>query len=213
MKKKYDWKNMENIDYPFLNLLGKQSQLKKYIHGRTDKMDDIDKQIIKLEKQKKEHKDKIFWWNIELKKVNRVIEQTTKITKSDESITLYKEDKIVRGSVRLYGDKKWIHIGSLHKKGLLHTDKLIGKMTDKELCEEFRYKLGVKVGKGKMRFFSESYLIKRRKSQQPIVTKQLREEFRKKEKEGKIDYYTDGGSDTKSTTSSKGLGHLRKESD
>jgi hypothetical protein len=213
MKNKIDWKNMDYIEYPFLNLLGKQSQLNKYIRGRTKKIDEIDKQIIKLQKQKNDHKNQIMIWNGELKKVNKVIEQTTKITKSDESITLYKEDKIVRGSVRLYGKKKWIHIGSKHKKGLLHTDKLIGKMTDKELCDEFRYKLGVKVGKGDMRFFSESYMKKRRKSQQPIVTKQLRDEFRKKEKEGKIDYYTDGGSDTKSTTSSKGLGHLRKESD
>ena len=48
MKKKYDWKNMEYRDYPFINLLGKQSQLKKYIRGRTEKMDDIDKQIEKL---------------------------------------------------------------------------------------------------------------------------------------------------------------------
>jgi len=208
MKKKYDWKNMKYIEYPFLNLLGKQSQLNKYIKGRTDKMDEIDKQIMKLQEQKKEHKQKIMLWNRDLKEVNKVIEQTTKIQKSDDSITLMKDDKIVRGKVRLYGVNKWIHIGSLHKNGLVNTNKLIGKMTDKELCDEFRYKLGVQVGKGKMRFFSESYMNKIRKNQ--LETKQLREEFRKKEREGKIDYYTDGGSDTKSTTSSKGYGHLRK---
>ena len=60
MKKKYDWKNMKYIEYPFLNLLGKQSQLNKYIKGRTDKMDEIDKQIMKLQEQKKEHKQKII---------------------------------------------------------------------------------------------------------------------------------------------------------
>ena len=208
MKKKYDWKNMKYIEYPFLNLLGKQSQLNKYIKGRTDKMDEIDKQIMKLQEQKKEHKQKIMLWNRDLKEVNKVIEQTTKIQKSDDSITLMKDDKIVRGKVRLYGVNKWIHIGSLHKNGLVNTNKLIGKMTDKELCDEFRYKLGVQVGKGKMRFFSESYMNKIRKNQ--LETKQLREEFRKKEREGKIDYYTDGGSDTNSTTSSKGYAHLRK---
>ena len=202
MKKKYDWKNMEYKDYPFLNLLGKQSQLKKYIRGRTDKMDDIDKQIMKLNKLKMEHKQKIMVWNGELKKVNRVVEQTTKLQKSNDSITLMKDTKIVRGKVRLYGENIWIHIGSLHKEGLVHTNKLIGKMTDKELCDEFRYKLGVKVGKG-MSFFSNSWITKRRKEQ--LETKQLRDEFRKKQKEGKINVYTEGGMDTKSTTSSKGM--------
>jgi len=203
MKKKYDWKNMDYIDYPFLNLLGKQSQLKKYIRGRTEKMDEIDKQIMKLEEQKKEHKQKIMLWKGELKKVNRVIEQTTKLQKSNDSITLMKDTKIVRGKVRLYGDNKWVHIGSLHKDGLVHTNKLIGKMSDDELCDEFRYKLGVKIGQGKMRFFSTSWMNKRKKEQ--LETKQLRDEFRQKVKDDKINYYTEGGTDTKSTTTSKGI--------
>ena len=92
MKNKIDWKNMDYIEYPFLNLLGKQSQLNKYIRGRTKKIDEIDKQIIKLQKQKNDHKNQIMIWNGELKKVNKVIEQTTKIQKSNESITLYKDD-------------------------------------------------------------------------------------------------------------------------
>ena len=37
-----------------------------------------------------------------------------------------------------------------------------------------------------------------------------REEFRQKEKEGKIDYYTEGGTDTKSSSSVKGMDKLRK---
>ena len=199
MKNKIDWKNMENIDYPFLNLLGKQSQLNKYIRGRTKKIDEIDKQIIKLQKQKNDHKNQIMIWNGELKKVNKVIEQTTKITKSDESITLYKEDKIVRGSVRLYGKKKWIHIGSKHKKGLLHTDKLIGDMGDDELCGEFRHKLGITVGKGKTRFFSDSYMDKRRKRKKEEL--ELKKEYRKKVKSDKQSVYT--GKTLRSTTKKK----------
>ena len=30
-------------------------------------------------------------------------------------------------------------------KGKVHTDKLIGKMSDDELCDEFRYKLSMKI--------------------------------------------------------------------
>ena len=32
-------------------------------------------------------------------------------------------------------------------------------MTDKELCDEFRYKLGVKVGKGMYGSWKEKYLV------------------------------------------------------
>jgi hypothetical protein len=205
MKKKYDWKNMDYIDYPFMNLLGKQSQLKKYIRGRTEKMDDIDKQILKLQKQKKEHKLKIMIWNGELNEVNKVIEQTTKVQKSNDSITLMKTDKYIRGKVRLYGVNKWIHIGSLHKSGIVNPNKVIGKMNDNELCDEFRYKLGVQVGKGKLRFFSDSYMNKRKKKQ--LERKELRDELKQKLKEGKITQVKgdDKTQDFKSTTSSKGM--------
>jgi len=50
---------------------------------------------------------------------------------------------------------------------------------------------------------------KRRKKQKE--KRELREEFRQKEKEGKIDYYTEGGTDTKSSSSVKGMDKLRKK--
>lgn len=208
MKKKYDWKNMEYKDYPFINLLGKQSQLKKYIRGRTEKMDDIDKQIEKLKNKKIEHKVKISSWNRDLKEVNRVIGERTKIEKSDDSITLVKNDKYIRGKVRLYGDNKWVHIGSNDKFGKVNQYKKIGEMSDEELCEEFRYKFGIMVGGSKTRFYSDNFMNKRRKKQ--IEKQELRKEFRQKEKDGKIDYYTEGGTDTKSTTTSKGMSKQRQ---
>ena len=81
-------------------------------------------------------------------------------------------------------------------------------LDDEELCEEFRYKLGMMVGESKTRFFSENYMKRRRKKQ--IEKQELRKEFRQKEKDGKIDYYTEGGTDTKSTTSSKGMSKQRQ---
>jgi len=196
-------------DYKFINLLGRQSQRMKHIKGREQKIEEIDKQILKLNKQKMKHKNQIMIWNSDLKQINQVIKQTTKLQKSDDSITIRKEKTRIRGFVRLYGKLVSIHIGSYHKKGLFHTDKLLKDMSNGELCDEFRFKLSQKVGDSKMRFFSDSYMKKRRKKQKE--KRELREEFRQKEKEGKIDYYTEGGTDTKSSSSVKGMDKLRKK--
>lgn len=210
MKKKIDWKNEPYSKYPFINLLGRQSQRKKHINGRLKKVDTIDKQIEKLQTERKNHIRQIMLWESDLKSINKVIEQTTKIQKSNDSITLIKVDKYIRGKVRLYGENKWVHIGSKHKKGLLHTDKLIGDMSDDELCDEFRHKLGITVGKGKTRFFSESYMKKRKKRKKEDL--ELKKEYRQKVEDGTLNqqFGDEKLSDTKSTTSSKGFRHLRK---
>ena len=210
MKTKTDWKNLKYSDYPFINLLGKQSQRIKHINGRKNKMDKIDKQIHKLKMERVGHLLQVKEWERDLKDINKVIGQMTKIQKSDDSISLVKTDKYIRGCIRLYGVKKWVHIGSINKNGVFHTNKKIGDMSDKQLCDEFRFKLGVNVGGGKTRFFSDSYMKKRRKRKKEEL--ELKKEYRKKVKEGKLNqqYGDEKLSDTKSTTSSKGYGHLRK---
>ena len=155
MRTKTDWKNLPYSDYPFIKLLGRQSQRIKHINGRMSKMDKIDKQIEKLKNEKVGHFLQVKEWERDLKDINMVIGQMTKIQKSDDSISLVKNDKYIRGCIRLYGEKKWVHIGSVNKNGVFHTNKKIGDMSDKQLCDEFRFKLGVDVGEGKKRFFSD----------------------------------------------------------
>jgi len=210
MKKKINWKELPYSEYPYINFLGKQSQRVKHIKGRMKKIDEIDKQIGKLQTERKKHKRQLFLWENDLKDINKVIEQTTKVSKSDDSISLVKGKNYIRGKIRLYGENKWVHIGSVNKKGIVNPNKLIGKMSDKELCDEFRHKLGVSVGKGKKRFFSESYMKKQKKKKSEEL--ELKKEYRKKVKEGKQSVYTseEGKTDSESTTTSKGYEHLRK---
>ena len=209
-KPKTDWKNLKYSDYPYINLLGRQSQRIKHINGRKNKMDKIDKQIHKLKMERVGHLLQVKEWERDLKDINKVIGQMTKITKSNDSISLVKTDKYIRGCIRLYGVKKWVHIGTINKNGVLHTNKKIGDMSDKQLCDEFRFKLGVNVGDGKTRFFSDSYMDKRRKRKKEEL--ELKKEYRKKVKEGKQSVYTseEGKTDSESTTTSKGYEHLRK---
>ena len=90
-------------DYKFINLLGRQSQRMKHVNGRLDKIEEIDEQIMKLNKEKMKHKTQIMLWNSDLRQINQVIEQTTKLQKSNDSITIRKEKTRIRGFVRLYG--------------------------------------------------------------------------------------------------------------
>ena len=193
-------------DYKFINLLGRQSQRMKHINGRLDKIEEIDKQIMKLNKEKMKHKTQIMLWNSDLRQINQVIKQTTKLQKSNDSITIRKEKTRIRGFVRLYGKLVSIHIGSYNKNGLFHTNKLLKSMTNNELCDEFRYKLGQKVGDNKLRFFSDNYMTKRRKKKKEEL--ELKMEYRKKLKDDKISVFT--GTDTKSSSSVKDMVKLRK---
>ena len=78
--------------------------------------------------------------------MNVVINQKSKLTdKGNDSISIVRTDKHIRGKVSYYGKPVWCHIGSIHKNGKVHSDKLIGKMSNDELCDEFRYKLSLKI--------------------------------------------------------------------
>tara|TARA_R110001592_G_scaffold142037_2_gene364019 strand:+ start:1943 stop:2620 length:678 start_codon:yes stop_codon:yes gene_type:complete len=163
MKKKtgrpsIDWKNLPYEEYPLENLLGKRSRTWSWIKGREEKIGRVDedieelqKKINKLESSKYPHQRQIHEWERDVKLMNVVINQKSKLTdKGNESITLVKEEKIIRGKVSYFGKPVWCHIGSLHKNGNVHSDKLIGKMSDDELCDEFRYKLSMKIKSSKM---------------------------------------------------------------
>jgi hypothetical protein len=202
---KIDWKNLPYEQYPLENLLGKRSRMENWIEGRIDKINLIDveiekvnKMIQKLQDSKYPHHKQINEWEREMKLMNISIGEKTKLTKGNESITLIKEDKVTRGKVSLYGKPRWVHIGSNHLKGLVHMNKLIGKMTDDELCDEFRFKLNQQMKKGKVQVLPERELKKRRGrvvktltgSLKKVTSKELKErdEFRNKKKKS---VYTD----------------------
>lgn len=153
-----DWENLPYEEYPLENLLGKRSRTWSWIKGREDKIGKVDedieelqKKIDKLESSKYPHQRQIHEWERDVKLMNVVINQKSKLTdKGNESISLVKEDKIIRGKVSYFGKPVWCHIGSLHKNGNVHSGKLIGKMSDDELCDEFRYKLSLKIKSSKM---------------------------------------------------------------
>jgi len=202
---KIDWRNLPYEQYPLENLLGKRSRMENWIEGRIDKINLIDveieklnKMIQKLQDSKYPHHKQINEWEREMKLMNISIGEKTKLTKGNESITLIKEDKVTRGKVSLYGKPRWVHIGSNHLKGLVHMNKLIGKMTDDELCDEFRFKLNQQMKKGKVQVLPERELKKRRGkvvktltgSLKKVTSKELKErdEFRNKKNKS---YYTD----------------------
>jgi hypothetical protein len=182
--------------------------MKTWIKGRMEKIHKIDENIDKLKKDiqklqdsKYPHQKKIHEWEREIKLMNISIGEKTKLTKGNESITLIKEDKVTRGKVSLYGKPRWVHIGSNHIKGLVHMNKLIGKMTDDELCDEFRFKLNQQMKKGKVQVLPERELKKRRgKVKQDLIggikkvtNKELKErdEYLGKVDSGKQSIYID----------------------
>jgi hypothetical protein len=194
---KIDWKNLPYEQYPLENLLGRKSRMKQWIVGREEKINLIDvkidklkKNIQKLQDSKYPHQKQINEWEREMKLMSISIGEKTKLEKGNESITLIKEDKVTRGKVSLYGKPRWVHIGSNHLKGLVHTKKLIGKMTDDELCDEFRFKLNQQMKKGKVQVLPKRELKKRRGkvvktltgSLKKVTSKELKErnEFRNK---------------------------------
>ena len=202
---KIDWKNLPYEQYPLENLLGRKSRMKQWIVGREEKINLIDvkidklkKNIQKLQDSKYPHQKQINEWEREMKLMSISIGEKTKLEKGNESITLVKEDKVIRGKVSLYGKPRWVHIGSKHIKGLVHVNKLIGKMTDDELCDEFRFKLNQQMKKGKVQVLPKRELKKRRGKVVKTITGNLkkvtskelkeRDEFRNKKNKS---YYTD----------------------
>ena len=194
---KIDWKNLPYEQYPLENLLGRKSRMKQWIVGREEKINLIDVEIDKLKKNiqklqdsKYPHQKQINEWEREMKLMSISIGEKTKLEKGNESITLVKEDKVIRGKVSLYGKPRWVHIGSKHIKGLVHVNKLIGKMTDDELCDEFRFKLNQQMKKGKVQVLPKRELKKRRGKVVKTITGNLkkvtsnelkeRDEFRNK---------------------------------
>ena len=187
---KIDWKNLPFEQYPLENLLGRRSRMKTWIKGRMEKIHKIDENIDKLKKDiqklqdsKYPHQKKIHEWEREIKLMNISIGEKTKLTKGNESITLIKEDKVTRGKVSLYGKPRWVHIGSKHIKGLVHVNKLIGKMTDDELCDEFRFKLNQQMKKGKVQVLPKRELKKRRGKVVKTITGNLKKVTSKELKE------------------------------
>ncbi len=182
-----DWKNLPFEEYPLENLLGKRSRMWGWIEGREEKLnkvdDEIDKlkmKIQKLEDSKYPHLKQINEWDREVKLMNVVISQKSKLTdKGNDSISLVKTDKVIRGKVSYYGQRVWCHIGSLHKNGKVHSDKLIGKMSDDELYDEFRYKLSMKIKTSKkgdnFRVLPKKEMDKRK----GVVTKDITGKVRK----------------------------------
>jgi|TARA_R110000803_G_C11780807_1_gene296593 hypothetical protein len=59
---------------------------------------------------------------------------------NNKSISLVKEIRYIKGKIRLHGEPIWVHIGTKHKYGKVRTSILIGKMTDNQLKDEFRFK-------------------------------------------------------------------------
>ena len=205
---KIDWKNLPYEQYPLENLLGKRSRMENWIEGRIDKINLIDveieklnKMIQKLQDSKYPHHKQINEWEREIKLMSISIGEKTKLEKGNDSISLVKSDKNVRGKVCLYGKPRWVHIGSNHLKGLVHINKLISKMTDDELCDEFRFKLNQQMMKGKVQVLPERELKKRRgKVKQDLIggikkvtNKELKErdEYLGKVDSGKQSIYID----------------------
>ena len=69
-------------------------------------------------------------------------EQMNKL-RDNNKITLIREPhkNQIRGCVTLFSKKRFQHIGKNHRYGKIHMDTLIGRMTDEQLYDEFRFKV------------------------------------------------------------------------
>ena len=150
---KIKWDSLTYDDYDFDQLDKiKNKQINK-IKSLQKKIDKIDIEIKKLQKQSKKlesaklpTQNTIDDYKSHLDKISLVIDQKSKIfTKKNNTITLINSDKSIRGKISYFGKTVWVHIGSKHKKGLVHKHTLIGTMTNDQLCDEFRYKAKIKI--------------------------------------------------------------------
>ena len=150
---KIKWDSLTYDDYDFDQLDKiKNKQINK-IKSHQKKIDKIDIEIKKLQKQSKKlelaklpTQNTIDNYKSDLDKISLVIDQKSKIfTKKNNTITLINSEKSIRGKISYFGRTVWVHIGSKHKKGLVHKHTLIGSMTNDQLCDEFRYKAKIKI--------------------------------------------------------------------
>ena len=150
---KIKWDSLTYDDYDFDQLDKiKNKQINK-IKSLQKKIDKIDIEIKKLQKQSKKlelakipTQNTIDNYKSDLDKISLVIDQKSKIfTKKNNTITLINSEKSIRGKISYFGRTVWVHIGSKHKKGLVHKHTLIGSMTNDQLCDEFRYKAKIKI--------------------------------------------------------------------
>ena len=150
---KIKWDSLTYDDYDFDQLDKiKNKQINK-IKSLQKKIDKIDIEIKKLQKQSKKlesaklpTQNTIDDYKSHLDKISLVIDQKSKIfTKKNNTITLINSEKSIRGKISYFGRTVWVHIGSKHKKGLVHKHTLIGSMTNDQLCDEFRYKAKIKI--------------------------------------------------------------------
>ena len=150
---KIKWDSLTYDDYDFDQLdKVKNKQINK-IKSLQKKIDKIDIEIKKLQKQSKKlesaklpTQNTIDDYKSHLDKISLVIDQKSKIfTKKNNTITLINSEKSIRGKISYFGKTVWVHIGSKHKKGLVHKHTLIGSMTNDQLCDEFRYKAKIKI--------------------------------------------------------------------
>ena len=150
---KIKWDSLTYDDYDFDQLdKVKNKQINK-IKSLQKKIDKIDIEIKKLQKQSKKlesaklpTQNTIDDYKSHLDKISLVIDQKSKIfTKKNNTITLINSDKSIRGKISYFGKTVWGHIGRKHKKGLVHKHTLIGSMTNDQLCDEFRYKAKIKI--------------------------------------------------------------------
>ena len=150
---KIKWDSLTYDDYDFDQLDKiKNKQINK-IKSLQKKIDKIDIEIKKLQKQSKKlelaklpTQNTIDNYKSDLDKISLFINQKSKIfTKKNNTITLINSEKSIRGKISYFGRTVWVHIGSKHKKGLVHKHTLIGSMTNDQLCDEFRYKAKIKI--------------------------------------------------------------------
>ena len=150
---KINWDSLSYDDYDLDQLdkvKKKQTNKIKTLQKKIDKIDiaikKLQKQAEKLELSKIPTKNTIDNYKNELNKILLVIDQKSKIfTKNNNTITLINSDKSIRGKIPYFGKTIWVHIGSKHKNGLVHKDTLIGRMSNDQLCDEFRHKVKIKI--------------------------------------------------------------------
>ena len=150
---KIKWDSLTYDDYDFDQLdkiknkqINKIKSLQKKIDKIVIEIKKLQKQSKKLELAKLPTQNTIDNYKSDLDKISLVIDQKSKIfTKKNNTITLINSEKSIRGKISYFGRTVWVHIGSKHKKGLVHKHTLIGSMTNDQLCDEFRYKAKIKI--------------------------------------------------------------------
>ena len=150
-RKNWDSITYEDTDFKKLHRLKrtqkeKLSAIKQKISKADKNIEKLQKSINKIVATKKRIQDQYSTSLTEMDVIKTAIEEKSKIfTKKNNAITLLRSDKYIRGKISYFGQIIWCHIGSYHKKGLVHKRKKIGDMSIQELCDEFRFKAAVKV--------------------------------------------------------------------